>query len=61
MSTVFILVSFDFFFFLQDIHLTPSTDFYQKLALDCSGQQAAVDLFLLSGQYADLASLGRTL
>ncbi|XP_054245426.1 protein transport protein Sec24A [Indicator indicator] len=42
----------------KDIHLTPSTDFYKKLALDCSGQQIAVDLFLLSGQYSDLASLG---
>lgn len=42
----------------KDIHLTPSTDFYKKLALDCSGQQVAVDLFLLSGQYSDLASLG---
>ncbi|KPP79102.1 protein transport protein Sec24A-like [Scleropages formosus] len=39
-------------------HLTPATDFYKKLALDCSGQQVAVDLFLLSGQYCDLASLG---
>lgn len=45
--------------YLQDIHLTPSTDFYKKLALDCSGQQVAVDLFLLSGQYSDLASLGK--
>ncbi|RVE64240.1 hypothetical protein OJAV_G00144640 [Oryzias javanicus] len=33
-------------------------DFYKKLALDCSGQQVAVDLFLLSSQYCDLASLG---
>ncbi|KAJ8266873.1 hypothetical protein GJAV_G00135660 [Gymnothorax javanicus] len=39
-------------------HLSPATDFYKKLALDCSGQQVAVDLFLLSGQYCDLASLG---
>ncbi|KYO24427.1 hypothetical protein Y1Q_0002056 [Alligator mississippiensis] len=38
-------------------HLGPATDFYKKLALDCSGQQTAVDLFLLSSQYADLASL----
>ncbi|XP_064422900.1 protein transport protein Sec24A isoform X2 [Latimeria chalumnae] len=38
-------------------HLSPATDFYKKLALDCSGQQIAVDLFLLSGQYSDLASL----
>ncbi|KAM6150856.1 protein transport protein Sec24A [Erethizon dorsatum] len=42
----------------KEIHLTPSTDFYKKLALDCSGQQVAVDVFLLSGQYSDLASLG---
>ncbi|KAL4641601.1 protein transport protein Sec24B isoform X4 [Arapaima gigas] len=38
-------------------HLGPATDFYKKLALDCSGQQVAVDLFLLSSQYSDLASL----
>ncbi|MEQ2200418.1 hypothetical protein XENOCAPTIV_028994, partial [Xenoophorus captivus] len=40
-------------------HLGPATDFYKKLALDCSGQQIGVDLFLLSSQYADLASLGK--
>ncbi|XP_051900525.1 protein transport protein Sec24B-like isoform X2 [Pristis pectinata] len=39
------------------LHLGPATDFYKKFALDCSGQQVAVDLFLLSGQYSDLASL----
>ncbi|KAM9740768.1 LOW QUALITY PROTEIN: protein transport protein Sec24B [Menidia menidia] len=38
-------------------HLGPATDFYKKLALDCSGQQIGVDLFLLSSQYADLSSL----
>ncbi|XP_068181019.1 protein transport protein Sec24B [Antennarius striatus] len=38
-------------------HLGPATDFYKKLSLDCSGQQIGVDLFLLSSQYADLASL----
>uniref|UniRef100_A0A674AM40 SEC24 homolog A, COPII coat complex component n=1 Tax=Salmo trutta TaxID=8032 RepID=A0A674AM40_SALTR len=38
-------------------NLSPATDFYKKLALDCSGQQVAVDLFLLSSQYCDLASL----
>ncbi|KAM4748180.1 protein transport protein Sec24A [Rhinophrynus dorsalis] len=43
----------------KEIHnLTPATDFYKKLALDCSGQQIAVDLFLLGGRYSDLASLG---
>uniref|UniRef100_A0A8B9GYB9 SEC24 homolog A, COPII coat complex component n=1 Tax=Astyanax mexicanus TaxID=7994 RepID=A0A8B9GYB9_ASTMX len=39
-------------------HLSPATDFYKKLALDCSGQQVAVDLFMLSAQYCDLATLG---
>ncbi|XP_037605125.1 protein transport protein Sec24A isoform X1 [Sebastes umbrosus] len=39
-------------------HLSPATDFYKKLALDCSGQQVSVDLFLLSSRYCDLASLG---
>ncbi|KAI7795633.1 protein transport protein Sec24A isoform X1 [Triplophysa rosa] len=39
-------------------HLAPATDFYKKLALDCSGHQVAVDLFLLSAQYCDLSSLG---
>uniref|UniRef100_A0A8C1F8N6 SEC24 homolog B, COPII coat complex component n=1 Tax=Cyprinus carpio carpio TaxID=630221 RepID=A0A8C1F8N6_CYPCA len=39
------------------LHLGPATDFYKKLALDCSGQQIGVDLFLLSSQYSDLASL----
>ncbi|KAJ8732247.1 hypothetical protein PYW08_014977 [Mythimna loreyi] len=38
-------------------HLNPATDFYKRLALDCSGAQVAVDLFLLNSQYADLASL----
>uniref|UniRef100_A0A8D0GX68 SEC24 homolog B, COPII coat complex component n=1 Tax=Sphenodon punctatus TaxID=8508 RepID=A0A8D0GX68_SPHPU len=38
-------------------HLGPATDFYKKLALDCSGQQTAVDSFLLSSRYSDLASL----
>ncbi|KAK7144090.1 hypothetical protein R3I93_015062 [Phoxinus phoxinus] len=39
-------------------HLNPATDFYKKLALDCSGHHVAVDLFLLSAQYCDLSSLG---
>ena len=37
--------------------LGPSTDFYKKMALDCSGQQIAVDLFAMGSQYADIASL----
>uniref|UniRef100_A0A0A9X976 Protein transport protein Sec24A n=4 Tax=Lygus hesperus TaxID=30085 RepID=A0A0A9X976_LYGHE len=37
--------------------LNPVTDFYKKLALDCSGQQIAVDVFVLNSQFVDLASL----
>ena len=37
--------------------LNPSTDFYKKLALDCSGQQIAVDLFVLMNQHCDLATI----
>jgi protein transport protein SEC24 len=35
----------------------PATDFYKKLSLDCSAQQIAVDLFMLNGQYSDIATL----
>ncbi|XP_046392862.1 protein transport protein Sec24A [Ischnura elegans] len=38
-------------------HLNPATDFYKRLALDCSGQQVAVDLFILGNKYTDLATL----
>lgn len=38
-------------------NLGPATDFYKKLALDCSGQQIAVDLFTFNTQYLDLATL----
>lgn len=38
-------------------HLGPATDFYKRLALECSGQQIAVDMFLLNSQYSDLATL----
>ena len=39
-------------------HLGPAVDFYKKLALECSAQQIAVDTFVLSSQYADIATLG---
>jgi len=38
-------------------HLCPVTDFYKKLALDCSAQQIAVDLFMLNAQYSDIATI----
>ncbi|KAK5643088.1 hypothetical protein RI129_006933 [Pyrocoelia pectoralis] len=38
-------------------HLNPANDFYKRLALECSGQQIAVDLFILNSQYVDLATL----
>ncbi|GFY70829.1 protein transport protein Sec24B [Trichonephila inaurata madagascariensis] len=38
-------------------NIGPANDFYKKLALDCSGQQIAVDLFLLCSQYVDIATI----
>ncbi|KAI8119133.1 Protein transport protein Sec24B [Lucilia cuprina] len=38
-------------------HLNPATDFYKRYALECSGYQIAVDLFLLNQQYSDLATI----
>ncbi len=38
--------------------LNPGTDFYKKLALECSEHQIAVDLFNLSSSYSDLATVG---
>ncbi|VDM38366.1 unnamed protein product [Toxocara canis] len=38
-------------------NLGPATDFYKSLALECTGHQIAVDLFLLNTHYADLATL----
>lgn len=39
-------------------HLGPATDYYKRLALECSGQQISVDLFILNSQYCDVATLG---
>jgi len=38
--------------------LNPSTDFYKKMALECSQQYIAVDLFFINNQYVDIASIG---
>ncbi|VDM71248.1 unnamed protein product, partial [Strongylus vulgaris] len=38
-------------------NLVPATDFYKTLALECTGHQVALDLFLLNTHYADLATL----
>lgn len=38
-------------------NLGPVTDFYKCLALECTGHQVALDLFMLNTQYADLATL----
>ncbi|KAB0790749.1 hypothetical protein PPYR_15654 [Photinus pyralis] len=41
-----------------EVHnLNPANDFYKRLALECSGQQIAVDLFILNSQYVDLATI----
>ena len=46
------------FFSMKNVtNLGPATDFYKKLALECSAQQVAVDLFMLNGQYTDIASI----
>ena len=45
-------------YILQDAtSLSPSVDFYKTLALECSTQQIGVDLFVLTGQYVDLATI----
>ena len=51
-----LIVGFDLSQKIQ--HLGPATDFYKKLALDCSAQQIAVDLFFINAQYADVATIG---
>ncbi|RZC40306.1 Sec23 trunk domain containing protein [Asbolus verrucosus] len=38
-------------------HLNPANDFYKRLALECSGQQVAVDLFIVNSQYVDIATI----
>lgn len=38
-------------------HLNPATDFYKRLALECSSQQIAVDLFVVNSQYVDMATI----
>lgn len=38
-------------------HLNPATDFYKRLALECSSQQIAVDLFIINSQYVDVATI----
>ncbi|XP_060530213.1 protein transport protein Sec24B [Cylas formicarius] len=37
--------------------LNPANDFYKRLALECSSQQIAVDLFIVNSQYVDLATI----
>ena len=39
--------------------MSPASDFYKKLALDCSSQQIAVDLFAFGGQFMDLTTICR--
>jgi Sec23/Sec24 trunk domain len=41
--------------------LNPAIDFYKRLALECSAQQVAVDLFILNSQFADMASISEFL
>ncbi|KAL1509266.1 hypothetical protein ABEB36_004029 [Hypothenemus hampei] len=41
----------------ETVLLNPTNDFYKKLALECSSQQIAVDLFILNSQYVDIATI----
>ena len=41
----------------KNVNLNPATDFYKKLALDCSGVHVAVDLFVVNAQFVDLATI----
>ncbi|VDN56440.1 unnamed protein product [Dracunculus medinensis] len=38
-------------------NLCPATDFYKVFALECTGYQIAIDLFLLNAHYSDLSTL----
>ncbi|KAG5893368.1 hypothetical protein JTB14_000132 [Gonioctena quinquepunctata] len=38
-------------------HLNPVNDFYKRIALECSGQQIAVDMFIVNSQYVDIATI----
>ena len=54
------IINISFLTFAKDVqNLSPATDFYKKFALDCAAEQVAVDIFLLSGQYADIATLSK--
>lgn len=37
--------------------LNPSTDFYKKIALECSAHQVAIDFFFMNSHYIDIATL----
>ena len=37
--------------------LSPQTDFYKKMALDCAGLHIAVDLVMFNSLCADMATL----
>ena len=41
----------------DQINMSASTDFYKKIALECSSQQIAMDLFVCTSQYVDLVTI----
>lgn len=41
----------------QECDVTPASDHYKKLALDCTAVQMGIDIFSFSSQYMDLATL----
>ena len=41
----------------DQINMSASTDFYKKIALECSSQQIAMDLFVCTSQNVDLVTI----
>lgn len=39
------------------LSMSPGSDFYKKLALECSSQQIAVDVFAFCGMFTDLPTV----
>ncbi|XP_064387627.1 protein transport protein Sec24A-like isoform X2 [Halichondria panicea] len=42
---------------MNTLNMSPGSDFYKKLALECSSQQIAVDLFSFSSLFTDLPTI----
>ena len=58
-NLIFLFLTLLFVIVSQDqLNMSPSTDFYKKMALECSAQQITVDLFIVTPNFADLTTVG---